>query len=173
VIKFDHDFIGLTWLNPEVSRPELDSIRTEAIQRLQSPTLDNSPTSSHDKFLEDFTPLTTAPEMTELLTRTLAGCTAKEKERFAEHNIRAKVRSDADTLAATSEVSQSIDLIKFRRDNQSAFNQRAAALAVSSGPVLNAMAALGAALWTAFTTVSNKSRLFGGSRRPPPITTQS
>jgi type IV secretory pathway TrbD component len=59
------------------------------------------------------------------------------------------------------------------RDNQSAFNQRVAASAVSSGLVLNAIAAFGVALWTAFTTVSNKSRLFGGSRRPPPITTQS
>jgi hypothetical protein len=64
-------------------------------------------------------------------------------------------------------------LIRSRRDNQSAFNQRAAASAVSSGRVLNAMAALGAALWAALTILSNKSRLFGGSRRPPPITTQS
>ena len=50
---------------------------------------------------------------------------------------------------------------------------RAAASAVSSGCVLNAMAALGAALWTAFTTISNSGKLFGGSLRPPPITTQS
>jgi hypothetical protein len=57
--------------------------------------------------------------------------------------------------------------------NQSTFNQRAAASAVSSGRVLNAMTTLGAALWTALTTLSNNSRLFGGSRRPPPITTQS
>jgi predicted ABC-type transport system involved in lysophospholipase L1 biosynthesis ATPase subunit len=59
------------------------------------------------------------------------------------------------------------------RDDQSAFNQRAAASAVSSGFVLNAIAALGAALWTALITLSNSSRLFGGSLRPPPITTQS
>jgi hypothetical protein len=59
------------------------------------------------------------------------------------------------------------------RGDQSAFNQRAAASAVSSGRVLNAIDALGAALWTALMTVSNSCRFFGGSRRPPPITTQS
>src|ERR1700692_3617098 len=59
------------------------------------------------------------------------------------------------------------------RGNQSASNQRAAASAVSSGRVLNAMNAFGAALCTVFTTVSSNDRLFGGSRIPPPITTQS
>jgi hypothetical protein len=53
------------------------------------------------------------------------------------------------------------------------FNQRAAASALSSGRVLNAMNAFGAALCTVFTTVSSNHRLFGGSRMPPPITTQS
>jgi hypothetical protein len=56
---------------------------------------------------------------------------------------------------------------------QRAFSWRAAASAVSSGCVLNAIAASGAALWTAFTTISNSGRLFGGSLRPPAITTQS
>ena len=49
----------------------------------------------------------------------------------------------------------------------------AAASAVSSGRVLNAIVAFGAALWMMFTTVSNNARLLGGSLRPPPITTQS
>ena len=57
--------------------------------------------------------------------------------------------------------------------DQSACNQRAAASAVSSGRVLNAMDAFGAALCTVLTTVSSNDRLFGGSRIPPPITTQS
>jgi hypothetical protein len=56
---------------------------------------------------------------------------------------------------------------------QPALSCRAAASAVSSGRVLKAIAAFGAALWTMFTTVSNNARLFGGSLRPPPITTQS
>ena len=47
-----------------------------------------------------------------------------------------------------------------------------AASAVSSGRVLNAIVAAGAALWTALTTISNRARLFGGILRPPPITTQ-
>jgi hypothetical protein len=59
------------------------------------------------------------------------------------------------------------------RSDQPTFNQRAAASAVSSGRVLNAIDVLGAALWTALITVSNSCRLFGGSLRPPPITTQS
>ena len=59
------------------------------------------------------------------------------------------------------------------RGDHSTFNHRAAASAVSSGFVLKAIAALGAALWMALITVSNSSRLFGGSLRPPPITTQS
>jgi hypothetical protein len=56
---------------------------------------------------------------------------------------------------------------------QSALSWRAAASAVSSGFVLKAIAAVGAALWMTFTTVSNSVRLLGGSLRPPPITTQS
>lgn len=59
------------------------------------------------------------------------------------------------------------------RGDQSACNQRAAASAVSSGRVLNAIDALGAALRTALITVSSSDRLFGGSRMPAPITTQS
>ena len=59
------------------------------------------------------------------------------------------------------------------RGSQLALSQRAAASAVSSGRVLNAMDAFGAALCTVFTTVSSNDRLFGGSRIPPPITTQS
>ena len=57
--------------------------------------------------------------------------------------------------------------------HQPPLSWRAAASAVSSGCVLNAMAALGAALWMAFTTISNSGKFFGGSLRPPPITTQS
>ena len=53
------------------------------------------------------------------------------------------------------------------------FSQRAAASAVSSGRVLNAIEAVGSDLCTAFTTCSNRSKLLGGIRRPPPITTQS
>jgi hypothetical protein len=56
---------------------------------------------------------------------------------------------------------------------QAALSCRAAASAVSSGWVLKAIVAFGAALWMMFTTVSNSARLLGGSRRPPPITTQS
>jgi hypothetical protein len=56
---------------------------------------------------------------------------------------------------------------------QPALSCRAAASAVSSGRVLKAIAAFGAALWMMFTTISNNARLLGGSLRPPPITTQS
>jgi hypothetical protein len=55
----------------------------------------------------------------------------------------------------------------------SAFSQRAAASALSSGRVLNAIAASGAALCTALITASNIDRLWGGRRMPAPITTQS
>jgi hypothetical protein len=57
--------------------------------------------------------------------------------------------------------------------HEPASSWRAAASAVSSGRVLNAIVAPGAALWTALTTISNRARLFGGILRPPPITTQS
>src|SRR5690606_25766045 len=50
---------------------------------------------------------------------------------------------------------------------------RAAAAAVSSGLVLNAMNAPGADLCAVFTRVSKSSKLFGGMRIPPPIPTQS
>ena len=56
---------------------------------------------------------------------------------------------------------------------QSALSQRAAASALSSGRVLNAIAASGAALCTALITASNIDRLWGGRRMPAPITTQS
>jgi hypothetical protein len=56
---------------------------------------------------------------------------------------------------------------------QPALTWRAAASAVSSGRVLKAIAAFGAALWMMFTTVSNSAKLFGGILSPPPITTQS
>ena len=56
---------------------------------------------------------------------------------------------------------------------QSAFSQRAAASALSSGRVLNAIPASGAALCTALITASNIDRLWGGRRMPAPITTQS
>jgi hypothetical protein len=59
-----------------------------------------------------------------------------------------------------------------RREDQPAFSQRAAASAVSSGHVLKAIAACGAALCTALITASNSDRL-GGRRMPAPITTQS
>ena len=55
----------------------------------------------------------------------------------------------------------------------STFSQRAAASAVSWGRVLNAIEALGADLCTALIRTSNSSKLFGGIRIPPPITTQS
>src|SRR5271157_5601809 len=51
--------------------------------------------------------------------------------------------------------------------------QRAAAAPLSSGRVLKAMAACGAARWMAFTTASNRTSRLGGRRRPAPITTQS
>ena len=60
-----------------------------------------------------------------------------------------------------------------RYARQPALSWRAAASAVSSGRVLNAITASGAALWMMLTTVSNSARLFGGILRPPPITTQS
>ena len=56
---------------------------------------------------------------------------------------------------------------------QSAFSQRAAASALSSGRVLNAIAASGAALCTALITASNIDRLWDSRRMPAPITTQS
>ena len=55
----------------------------------------------------------------------------------------------------------------------SPFNDRAAASALSSGRVLKAITALGAALWTALMTASNTGRRRGGRRTPAPITTQS
>jgi hypothetical protein len=70
-----------------------------------------------------------------------------------------------------SRADQARDVACFRY--QPAASWRASASAVSSGCVLNAMAALGAVLWTAFTTISKSGRLFGGSLRPPPITMQS
>src|SRR5215467_6736442 len=51
--------------------------------------------------------------------------------------------------------------------------QRVAAAPVSSGRVLKAMAALGAARWMALTKASNRTSRLGGSRTPAPITTQS
>src|SRR3974390_2305909 len=53
------------------------------------------------------------------------------------------------------------------------FTQRAAASALSSGRVLKAIAALGAALRMALMTTSNNTRLRGGRRTPAPTTTQS
>jgi hypothetical protein len=44
---------------------------------------------------------------------------------------------------------------------QAASNRRAAASALSSGRVLKAMAAAGAALWTAFTTASKSVKALG------------
>src|SRR5439155_1504507 len=49
----------------------------------------------------------------------------------------------------------------------------AAASALSSGRVLKAIAAPGAALRIALMTTSNNARCRGGRRTPPPITTQS
>src|SRR5262249_36815892 len=51
--------------------------------------------------------------------------------------------------------------------------QRAAAAPLSSGRVLKAMAARGAARWMALTTASNRTKRLGGRRTPAPITTQS
>jgi len=52
-------------------------------------------------------------------------------------------------------------------------NHRAAASALSSGRVLKAIVAPGAALWTALMTASNNARRLGGRRTPAPMTTQS
>ena len=52
-------------------------------------------------------------------------------------------------------------------------NHRAAASALSSGRVLKAIAAPGAALRIALMTTSNNARPRGGKRTPAPITTQS
>jgi hypothetical protein len=57
--------------------------------------------------------------------------------------------------------------------HQKESNHRAAASALSSGRVLKAMGAAGAALWTALTTASKSARRRGGRRTPAPITTQS
>jgi hypothetical protein len=54
-----------------------------------------------------------------------------------------------------------------------AVTHRAAASALSSGRVLKAIAAPGAALPIALMTTSNNARLRGGRRTPPPMTTQS
>ena len=56
---------------------------------------------------------------------------------------------------------------------QLACSRRAAASALSSGRVLRAITAPGAALCTALITASKIDRLWGGRRRPAPITTQS
>jgi aspartyl-tRNA(Asn)/glutamyl-tRNA(Gln) amidotransferase subunit A len=56
---------------------------------------------------------------------------------------------------------------------QPACSQRATASALSSGRVLKAIAAPGAALCTPLITASNIVRLLGGRRMPAPITTQS
>jgi hypothetical protein len=79
---------------------------------------------------------------------------------------------DVGSMAARRVATQYCSPFRSRSD-QSDCNQRAAASAVSSGRVLNAMEALGAALRTALMTISNRGRLFGGSLMPPPITTQS
>ena len=68
-----------------------------------------------------------------------------------------------DSFAALETAADSWHSAKQFRGNQSAFNQRAAASAVSSGRVLNAMDAFDAALCTVFTTVSSNDRLFGGT----------
>src|SRR4029077_3287014 len=52
-------------------------------------------------------------------------------------------------------------------------NHPAAAAALSSGRVLKAIAAPGAALRIALMTASNNARPRGGRRTPPPMTTQS
>ena len=54
-----------------------------------------------------------------------------------------------------------------------AATHRAAASALSSGRVLKAIAAPGAALRIALMTTSNSARCRDGRRTPPPITTQS
>jgi hypothetical protein len=54
-----------------------------------------------------------------------------------------------------------------------AATHRAAESALSSGLVLKAIAAPGAALRIALMTTSNNARLRGGRRTPPPMTTQS
>ena len=54
-----------------------------------------------------------------------------------------------------------------------AATHRAAASALSSGRVLKAIAAPGAALRIALMTTSNNARFRGGKRTPPPMTTQS
>ena len=54
-----------------------------------------------------------------------------------------------------------------------AANHRAAASALSSGRVLKAIAAPGAALRIELMTTSNNARQRGGKRTPAPITTQS
>jgi hypothetical protein len=61
----------------------------------------------------------------------------------------------------------------FYRSASDRGNHRAAASALSSGRVLKAIAAPGAALWTALMTASNNARRRGGRRTPAPITTQS
>src|SRR3546814_13081280 len=54
------------------------------------------------------------------------------------------------------------------RTQSPACNQRPAASAVSSGCVLNAMAAPGPALWTALRTSPNRDRPLGGTLGPGP-----
>src|SRR4030095_4483737 len=56
---------------------------------------------------------------------------------------------------------------------QMAATHRAAASALSSGRVLKAIAAHGAALRIALMTTSNNARLRGGRRTPPPMTPPS
>jgi hypothetical protein len=90
------------------------------------------------------------------------------KMRRSRPRIHVEVGSRFDRFHVPIEHAQ-LRVIRF----QPALSWRAAASAVSAGWVLNVIAAPGAALWTAFTTISNSGRLVGGSLRPPPITTQS
>jgi len=71
--------------------------------------------------------------------------------------------------------SPSFSVLKSRRHGTARGRQiqRAAAAPESSGRLLKAMAACGAALWMALTTASNSISRFGGRRTPAPTTTQS
>src|ERR1700722_11799290 len=68
---------------------------------------------------------------------------------------------------------RSRNLLQLSKREDQGFSQRAAASAVSSGRVLNAIEAPGSNLWTVLTISSNRSKFLGGIRMPPPITTQS
>src|SRR6202167_1704990 len=80
---------------------------------------------------------------------------------FRTHGLRRHLVQQVDSLTQTVRDESGREL--------ACQTQRAAAAPLSSGRVLKAMAAWGAARWMALTTASNRASRLGGRRRPAPI----